>query len=130
MLGAGGAGELGIDRLVRPAAERGRLIDTAEKIGEPLPWRVQERGLVDGFGARAHGRRRVGGPQLDRASRRDFRDVAFAAQLREISRFVRVAGLLDQNRAVVVDRPRGQTGGIEEFLPVERGRMRAAEKRD
>ena len=130
MLGASGASELGINRLVRPAAERGRLIDTAEKIGEPLPWRIQERGLVDGFDTRAHSRGRVGGSRFDRALRRDFRDVALAAQLHQIRYFVRMAGLLDQNRAVVVDRPCGQAGRIDELLTVERGRMRTAEKRD
>src|SRR5881296_2463820 len=47
--------ELGVERLVAPGPERGRLLDALEEIGAAPPVAQYERCLVDDLRPRAHG---------------------------------------------------------------------------
>ena len=62
--GLGVAGELGVERLVAPCAERGGRLDAHQEVGLPAPPVAREDTLVDDVDALFHGRDGLAGGAL------------------------------------------------------------------
>ena len=65
VLGSRMAGELRIEDLVTPGAERGRPIDPFEKVGDPMPAVCHKHGLINVLRTGMHGLHGCGGSSCE-----------------------------------------------------------------
>lgn len=128
VLRAGRSGELGVDYLITVCAETGSAVHLAQEIGKAVPGHIEKGSLVDIGGPRAHRGLGQRGALFQRAARGDLRDRAGLAQLLEVTRFVRVPGILDQHRRLVVYRAVGERCWIAHLLQIESCCMAAPQK--